>query len=166
MLLNRFLAALPAQPDAGIQILHSETTVPVPVDRAFAFFSDARNLEQLTPPWLRFQITTPLPITMREGTLIDYQIRLYGVPIPWRTRIDVWMPGVAFVDRQLNGPYWWWRHEHRFEAVDGGTRVTDHVEYVPRAASLSMWLVKRDVQRIFEFRRDALASLLPAAVHA
>ena len=64
---------------------------------------------------------------MREGLIIDYRLSLYGVPIPWRTRIDVWEPGVRFVDRQVRGPYRVWVHEHRFEAVEGGTRVMDRV---------------------------------------
>lgn len=148
------------RPERGVQSLHSETIVPVPLDRTFAFFSDAQNLERLTPPWLSFRIQTPLPIDMKEGALIDYLIELYGVPIPWRTRIDVWEPGVRFVDRQVAGPYRWWHHEHRFESVAQGTRVIDHVEYLPRAAWLSSWLVKRDVQRIFAFRQAALAQLL------
>lgn len=150
------------RPERGIQTLHSETLVAVPLARAFDFFSDAQNLERLTPPWLSFKINTPLPIDMREGALIDYLIELYGVPIPWRTRIDAWEPGVRFIDRQVAGPYRWWHHEHRFEATAGGTRVIDHVEYVPRAAWLSSWLVKRDVQRIFNYRQTALASLLAA----
>lgn len=148
------------RPQRGVQTLHSETIVPVPLDRTFAFFVDAQNLERLTPPWLSFRIQTPMPIEMREGTLIDYVIELYGVPIPWRTQIDAWEPGVRFVDRQIAGPYRWWHHEHRFEAVDRGTRVIDHVEFVPRAAWLSLWLVKRDVGRIFAFRQAALAQLL------
>ena len=160
MLRERLLVALDRCPADGVQELHSETIVPVSLEQAFAFFSDAVNLEQMTPPWVNFQIRTPLPIAMREGTLIDYQIDLYGVPLPWRTRIDVWEPGVRFVDRQLIGPYLWWRHEHAFEAAGHGTRVTDHVEYVPRAAWLSGSLVKRDVERIFAFRQLALASLL------
>ena len=148
------------RPERGVVTLTSETIVARPLDRTFEFFSDAQNLQQLTPPWLSFQIKTTLPIEMQEGTLIDYVIELYGVPIPWRTRIDAWEPGVRFVDRQIAGPYHWWRHEHRFEAVDAGTRVIDHVEYVPRAAWLSSWMVNRDVQRIFRYRQGMLALLL------
>jgi ligand-binding SRPBCC domain-containing protein len=129
----------------------------------FAFFSDAGNLERLTPPWLNFRILTPRPIAMGVGTLIDYRIVLYGVPIPWQTRIDVWEPGVRFVDRQLSGPYLWWHHEHRFDAVEGGTRVTDHVEYVPRLRWVSSPFVRRDVERIFAYRQEILPSLLTAA---
>jgi len=164
---ERLLALLVAgeRPTRGLQLLRAETVVASDVERSFAFFSDAANLERLTPSWINFQIRTPLPIEMREGAIIDYQISLYGVPVPWRTRIEVWEPGVRFVDRQVAGPYRWWRHEHRFEAVDGGTRVVDEVEFVPRVPSLTMRLVSRDVDRIFAFRRQALASLLaPTAV--
>ena len=163
---STWLSARDHSPRIGVQRLDSETVVPVDLEHAFAFFSDARNLERMTPPWLNFQITTPAPVVMTEGTLIDYRISLYGVPIPWRTRIDVWEPGVRFVDRQIAGPYLWWRHEHLFERVDGGTRVIDRVDYVPRAAALSLWLVRRDVGRIFAFRQRVLAQLLagePAA---
>jgi ligand-binding SRPBCC domain-containing protein len=143
--------------------LHRETVVPSRLEETFAFFSDAANLERLTPPWLNFRIRTPQPVPMHEGAIIDYRIVLYGVPIPWRTRIDVWEPGVRFVDRQLIGPYLWWHHEHRFEAVAEGTRVVDHVEYVPRVRWLSSVLVRRDVERIFGYRQAVLPTLLTAA---
>jgi len=155
-----WLMADARRPASGVHTIHSETIVPVPLDQAFAFFAEAQNLERMTPPWLNFRIATPLPIAMHEGTIIDYVIGLYGLPIPWRTRIDVWEPGVRFIDRQVAGPYRWWHHEHRFDAVAGGTRVTDHVEFVPRAAWVSTWLVKRDVGRIFQFRQAALGELL------
>ena len=159
---RNLLGALPARPSRGVETIDTETIVPVPLDRAFAFFSDARNLETLTPSWLNFRIKTALPIAMSSGTLIDYQIVLYGVAVPWRTRIDEWEPGVRFVDRQIDGPYLWWRHDHRFEAVAGGTRLSDHVEYVPRAAILSRSLVRRDVSRIFAYRQRVLPQVFAA----
>jgi ligand-binding SRPBCC domain-containing protein len=148
-----------ARPARGISTLHEETIVPASLDETFAFFADAAHLERLTPPWLNFRIRTPMPITMAEGLEIEYRIVLHGLPIPWLTRIDVWEPGVRFVDRQVRGPYRWWHHEHRFEAAGQGTRVLDHVEYVPRARWLSAGLVRRDVERIFEYRQHALARL-------
>jgi ligand-binding SRPBCC domain-containing protein len=153
-----------ARPLSALKTLKAETVVPASRDATFAFFSDARNLERLTPPWINFRIRTPLPILMQEGTIIDYHIALYGMPVPWRTRIDVWEAGARFVDRQVAGPYVWWRHEHRFEAVAAGTRVVDEVEYLPRVAPLSSWLVARDVARIFAFRQRSLGPLLTGAV--
>jgi ligand-binding SRPBCC domain-containing protein len=100
-----------------------------------------------------------MPITMRSGVEIEYRIRLYGIPIPWRSRIDVWQPGVCFVDRQVVGPYLWWRHEHRFESAGDATRVVDIVEYQPRAAWITQHFVRRDVERIFEHRRHALEQI-------
>jgi ligand-binding SRPBCC domain-containing protein len=148
------------RPASGISTLQSDTVVAASLADTFAFFACASNLERLTPPWINFRIRTPLPIEMQEGAVIDYQIVLYGIPIPWRTRIDVWQPGVRFVDRQLAGPYRWWHHEHRFEPDGHNTRVFDRVEYVPRAAWLTSRLVRRDVERIFAFRRSALRQLL------
>ena len=139
-----------------------EMVVPASLDHTFAFFADASNLERLTPDWLHFRILTPMPVVMREGVEIEYQIRLYSVPIRWRSRIDVWMPGVAFVDRQLSGPYRWWRHEHRFEPAASGTTVIDRIEYVPRAAWMTARLVARDLDRIFTYRQNALRDIFGA----
>lgn len=149
------------RPDQGhLNLLQEETVVAATPEETWAFFSDASNLERLTPDWLNFQIRTPAPIQMREGTQIDYTIVLHGFPIPWKTRIDVWEPGVRFVDRQVSGPYLWWNHEHRFEpATDGGTRVIDRVEFLPRARWITNGFVSRDVKRIFEFRKEKLKAI-------
>jgi ligand-binding SRPBCC domain-containing protein len=157
-----FLRASAGRPESGLEHMRTETIVPASVQETFAFFSDASNLERLTPPWLNFGIRTPMPVTMREGLEIDYRIVLYGIPFPWRTRIDVWEPGRRFVDRQTLGPYRWWRHEHAFAEVPGGTRVHDHVEYVPRVRWLSSALVRRDVTRIFAYRGGKLQQIFRA----
>ena len=143
-----------------INVVSEETVVSASPDVTWAFFSEAANLERLTPAWLNFNIRTPGPIEMREGTIIDYTIVLHGFPIPWKTRIDVWEPRVRFVDRQLAGPYLWWSHEHRLEAVKGGgTRVIDRVEFVPRLRWFTNRFVTRDVTRIFEFRKRTLQTI-------
>jgi ligand-binding SRPBCC domain-containing protein len=147
------------RPTAPLLHLHRAAVVPATLDDTFAFFADAANLERLTPPWLHFSIRTPLPLEMREGATIDYRVWLRGLPMPWRSRIDVWQPDACFVDRQIVGPYRWWRHEHRFEAVAGGTRVIDEVEYLPRAQTFSRRFVERDLERIFSYRHQALARL-------
>ena len=157
--LMQLLEADEAEPRGAIE-LHREAIVAAPLEATFAFFSDAANLQHLTPPWINFTIRTPLPIVMHEGAVIDYRIGLYGLPIPWRTLIEVWEPGCRFVDLQVAGPYRWWRHEHRFEADPMGTRVIDVVRYVPRAAWISARLVRRDVERIFAYRAAELPRLL------
>jgi ligand-binding SRPBCC domain-containing protein len=139
----------------------SELWLPTAIERVFAFFANAQNLEAITPAWLRFRILTPLPIEMRTGTLIDYQLRIHGLPIRWRTEITAWQPPHRFVDEQKRGPYRLWIHEHRFEPKDNGTLCSDHVRYAaPGGALVHRWLVRPDVERIFAFRATKLAELL------
>lgn len=142
--------------------LQSELWLPRPRDEVFAFFADARNLEALTPPWLNFAVLTPGTIEMRPGSLIDYRIRVHGIPLHWRTEIAGWEPPHRFVDRQLRGPYTLWHHTHTFEERDGGTLCLDHVRYRPRGGALIHRLfVRRDVERIFKYRRQRLEELFP-----
>jgi ligand-binding SRPBCC domain-containing protein len=138
----------------------TETTVRRPIREVFAFFSDASNLQKITPPWLDFTILTPPPIKMAPGTLIDYQLRLRGFPIRWQTEITVWEPPHCFIDCQRRGPYKLWIHEHRFEERHGSTHVTDSVQYLPPGGRIIDWLfVRRDVERIFAHRRRELGRL-------
>ena len=133
-------------------------------DDCFDFFSDAANLEALTPPFLRFRILTPLPIEMRVGAMIEYELRLMGVPLHWVTRIDEWQPARGFTDVQLRGPYARWVHRHTFAPENGGTRVCDQVEYELPFAPLSAWghewFVRPRLREIFEYRREAMTNLL------
>jgi len=134
------------------QLLHS------PLETVFPFFADAANLEQLTPPFLSFQILTKPPIEMKVGALIDYRIKLRIIPLTWRTLISAWEPPHRFIDEQLRGPYTLWRHEHTFEAQGNSTLVIDHVDYkVFGGSPINALLVQPDLQRIFEFRRTELA---------
>lgn len=141
--------------------------VPREMGEVFAFFGDARNLNQLTPPSLHFRIVTPTPIAMGQGTLIDYAIRLRGMPMRWRTRISVWEPGRRFVDEQLRGPYALWHHEHTFESRDGGTWMGDRVTFCPALAwapggrVVTNRLVIPELRRIFEYRRSQMKRLFP-----
>ena len=139
----------------------AEQWLPRPRPEVFQFFSEARNLETLTPPWLNFEVLTPAPIVLRPGTLIDYRIRIHRIPIRWRTEILEWNPPHRFVDVQLRGPYHLWHHTHTFEERDGGTLCRDEVRYRPRGGALINWLfVRRDVEQIFAFRRDRMAALM------
>jgi ligand-binding SRPBCC domain-containing protein len=135
----------------------SELWLPLPPAELFPFFADAANLDALTPPWLNFHIVTPPPIVLREGALIDYRLRLRGFPLRWRTRINVWQPPHRFEDEQIRGPYRQWIHEHTFAAHDGGTLARDVVRYaVPFDFIAHRWLVRPDVERIFQYRSEAL----------
>jgi ligand-binding SRPBCC domain-containing protein len=156
---RRWLRSLATRPQRNVTRVKYETLVPATLDVTFAFFSDAANLERLTPGWVQFSIMTPPPIVMRAGVEIDYRIRLYGVPLAWTSRIDVWEPGHRFVDRQVAGPYLWWHHEHRFERAGDATRVIDEVEYLPRAAWMTARMVRRDVERIFRYREETLQEI-------
>ena len=143
--------------------LSSRVWLPKPLREVFPFFSDARNLEVLTPPWLRFEILSRGPIDMAEGTRIDYRLRLRGVPIRWESEITAWCPPALFVDEQRRGPYRLWLHEHRFEELDGMTLAEDFVRYaVTGGWIVDRLFVRRDVQRIFTYRRKKLRSLFGA----
>ncbi|MBM3878513.1 MAG: SRPBCC family protein [Verrucomicrobia bacterium] len=140
--------------------LHTELWLPRPRDEVFPFFADARNLGVITPPWLRFEVLTPAPIVMRCGALIDYRIRVHGVPLRWRTEIAAWDPPHRFVDVQRRGPYRLWHHTHTFSERDGGTLCADRVRYWPWGGRVVDWLfVRRDVKRIFEYRQARLREL-------
>jgi ligand-binding SRPBCC domain-containing protein len=134
--------------------------LPRPIDEVFPFFADAHNLERLTPPFLKFQVITPDPIVMKPGTHIRYKLRLHGLPISWESEITAWDPPHRFIDEQLSGPYRLWRHEHRFVSQDGGTQVSDHVDYAVIGGSLiNSLFVAPDVRRIFDYRTQILQSL-------
>lgn len=140
-----------------IREFQSELWLPLPPERLFSFFADARNLDAITPPWLHFHIVTPGPIEMRAGTLIDYKLRVRGLPLRWRTLICDWKPPRRFVDEQIVGPYRQWIHEHTFEADKGGTLARDTVRYAaPFDWLVHSWLVRPDIEKIFHFRSVAL----------
>lgn len=142
------------------RVFRTEQWFPAPPESLFPFFGDAFNLERITPDLLRFRVVTPPPIDMDVGTLIDYRLRVRGVPVRWRTRITAWDPPHRFVDEQLRGPYRRWIHEHRFEAEDGGTRMIDTVDYAaPGGRWIERLLVDRDVEAIFAYRREELTGL-------
>ncbi|MBL7686244.1 MAG: SRPBCC family protein [Deltaproteobacteria bacterium] len=134
--------------------------VPRPLEEVFDFFSNAQNLEKLTPSWVNFKILTPLPIEMKKGALIDYQIKMYGIPMNWRTEITEWNPNQSFVDEQRRGPYRLWRHRHTFEENKGGTLLGDEVDYAPIGGELIHWLfVKSEVEKIFQYRAEKIQKL-------
>jgi ligand-binding SRPBCC domain-containing protein len=143
-------------------------TIAAPLDQVFHFFADAGNLQQLTPPWLHFEILTPLPISMHSGTIIQYALRIRGIPVYWTTAIPEWVPSVRFVDVQLSGPYRLWHHTHEFQSCAEGTRMTDVVHYKLRYGLIGLLLhrfwVRRELDRIFDFRHHAIARRFSASL--
>lgn len=144
-------------------ILRREQWIERPIDQVFAFFADARNLEQITPPWVGFKILSMSTDCIEEGTIICYRLRLHGVPLHWRTKICAWDPPSSFVDEQTRGPYKIWRHTHTFEAHGNRTKMLDEVQYSLPFGILGRivhWLkVRKDVSLIFDYRRDRINEL-------
>lgn len=129
-------------------------------ERLFEFFADAFQLETLTPGWLHFSVLNQPPIRIARGTLIDYRLRLHGLPIRWQSAISEWEPPVRFVDEQTRGPYRRWHHEHQFEVVDDGTLCHDIVDYQVYGGSLiNTFFVRRDLLKIFRFRQNKMREL-------
>ena len=128
----------------------------------FPFFSDASNLQRITPPWLNFEVTSPTPIEMKTGQIIDYRLKVRGIPVRWRSEITEWQPPYRFVDEQIRGPYKVWHHEHRFVEQGAKTICEDRVLYAVWGGPLvNRLLVEPDVKRIFEYRRKRLLEIFP-----
>ena len=142
-------------------VLKTELTVDLPRDEVFAFFADAANLERITPAELNFHITTPKPIEMREGALIEYQLSLHGLPMRWKTLISKWDPPHEFVDEQLSGPYKQWIHRHTFtEITPGKTLIQDEVKYrlpFEPFGDIAHFIVARQLKGIFDHRERVVA---------
>lgn len=144
--------------------MRRELTIRRPRAEVFEFFSDAGNLEKITPTQIGFNILTPRPFEMKAGTLIDYELKLYGFPIKWRTEITRWEPPYEFEDRQLWGPYKQWIHRHIFtEPEPGVTLIQDEVRYrlpLEPLGDLGHFLVARELEQIFNYRQKTVAELI------
>lgn len=139
--------------------------LPKSPEQVFPFFSEAKNLETITPPWLNFHIVGMNTPEINQGTLIDYRLRIKGVPARWKTRIAEWVPGVRFVDEQLKGPYQIWHHTHEFIPLAGGTLMKDRVVYKMPFGILGdvvrELVVGKDVRTIFAYRAKVIDQTFP-----
>jgi len=144
-----------------LQILTREQFIPRPKEEVFQFFGRPENLGAITPPELGFRILTPPPLLMKEGTLLDYTIRVLGIPIRWTTIITDFKPPFFFVDAQLRGPYSYWQHRHSFRTVQGGTIMTDEVHYLlpfgPAGTLAHTLFVRRQLGHIFDYRAGVVS---------
>ncbi len=145
--------------------LYREQVIHRPLEEVFAFFERPENLDLITPPELGFRFLTPSPIPMHQGAIIDYQIKLFGIPIRWTTYIAIYEPPHRFVDVQLKGPYSFWHHTHRFSALDSNTTLmTDEVLYLlpfgPVGEIVHTLWVKHQLKRIFDYRYNRIEELL------
>jgi hypothetical protein len=159
--LSEFLAADICAPHQ-FERLHRDIIVSAPLCETFAFFADAANLQRITPPWLHFSILTA-PAQMRVGLEIAYRIRLYGLPLPWRSRIEEWRPGLGFVDRQTHA-----RHESSASSPQDalGTRFSASILIWKPRTSLRPCPTPRGGQRKSKFRcasREAARGHEPVA---
>jgi ligand-binding SRPBCC domain-containing protein len=144
--------------------LESAQFLPAPRERVFQFFSDAFQLEKLTPPWLEFSVLTPSLIAVAAGTVIDYRLKLHGIPIRWQSLISAWEPPMRFVDRQTRGPYRHGHHEHIFEPVEDGTLCRDVVDHeVFGGRVVDALFVRGDLLKIFAFRHERLREIFPGS---
>jgi ligand-binding SRPBCC domain-containing protein len=140
-------------------VLKKSIWIPRPISEVFPFFAAAENLGKITPPELGFRMRSASPMVMQVGTLIDYTIVLFGLPLRWRTEITQWNPPHSFEDTQLRGPYAKWVHTHSFAEERGGTRVKDRVVYalpLGLLGGIALPLVRRQLRRIFDYRESVL----------
>ena len=143
--------------------------VPVPLEEAWAFFSDPRNLGIITPPWMGFRLTSDVPPHIYPGLLVTYRVKpVLGIPVTWVTEISHVLEGRLFVDEQRMGPYRFWQHQHHFAAYEGGTEVRDLVQYSvlpgPPGDLVNRLLVRPKLAEIFGFRRQVLTQRFGAPV--
>ncbi len=145
------------------EILFAQQYLPYTLEQVFPFFCDAKNLESITPPLLNFKVLKMATPQIQSGTLLDYRLKIHGIPVFWRTEILDWNPPYKFTDTQLKGPYQKWHHTHEFSKMSDGVLMTDLVRYkLPLGLlgwSLAFWFVARDVRKIFEYRRKVCAGI-------
>lgn len=144
-----------------IYTLRRKQVLPITLEEAWPFFSTPRNLEQITPAFLRFSILSEIPDEIHDGLIISYRIAaVAGVPMTWVTEIKHVRRLAQFIDEQRIGPFRFWHHLHRFRAVEGGVEMEDVVHYVMPwgwfGRLVHAVFIRARLQAIFDFRQEYL----------
>lgn len=152
-------------------VLRRQQIVNRPLGEVFDFFQRPENLSLITPPELGFELLSPSPVLMEQGRIIDYTIRLFKLPVHWRSLISDYHPPNEFVDQQIHGPYRFWHHQHRFEDLGDRTRLIDEVHYalphyLPLASMINRFYVRPHLEHIFDFRAETFAHLFGGIIEA
>lgn len=142
--------------------------IPAELTRVWQFFATPVNLNELTPPDVRFKILGEVPGRMFAEQIIKYRISpLPGVWLKWVKEITAVEEGVRFIDEQRADPYKLWHHEHRFVPEAGGERMFDHVTSAVGWGPFG-WMAEKpwvagQLRIIFEYRFRRVAELFPPA---
>lgn len=139
-------------------------TLPITLDEAWLFFSNPKNLQAITPAFMRFKITDTYGEVMYPGQLIEYRVRpLLGIPLYWLTEITHVKDRAYFIDEQRFGPYAFWHHQHLFKEVEGGVEMVDLLHYKIGYYFLgdiaNKLLVQQKVAGIFDYRERKIKDM-------
>ncbi len=145
-----------------MRTIRQSQRLKIPLDKAWEFLSNPRNLSTITPPELGFEITSEVPEKIYPGLLISYKVRpLFGVPMTWVSEIKHMKEPYYFVDEQIKGPYKFWHHQHWLKEIPGGVEMSDEVNYImpfgPLGSVIHPLIVKSQLEKIFGYRRAVLA---------
>ena len=145
----------------GEDVLQKYQVIKKNLNEVFDFFSDEKNLEKITPPYLNFKVLKKSTPQIEPGTLIDYKLKLHGIPIKWQSKISSFDKGISFVDEQVRGPYSKWHHTHDFITLKSGdTLISDRVIYKAPLGVVgrvfSGPFIKKDLKNIFNYRKKVI----------
>lgn len=162
---SRTLQATPRAPSSptsatlpDVFSFSDEIVLPRPVSEVFALLSNPHNLDGLTPPWVSFALAGEVPWPLRGGDRVAYRFRWHGLPLPWVSEIVSWRTDRELTYRQARGPYRAFVHRHDFSPTREGTRVADRIRFEVFGGSLVAGIVRKDLDRLFAWRRDRLRS--------
>lgn len=142
--------------------LHRKQSLPIDLATAWDFFSNPKNLEKITPPYLNLKPTSDIPNRTYQGMIITYRVKPFIFPQTWVTEIKEVNEPYSFIDEQRFGPYKFWHHQHKFESIEDGVMMTDLVHYAlpfDPFSRVMIPIVKKQLDSIFDYRNNYLKQL-------